>query len=85
MVGEQHGLCSLQMGISGQNDIDVDFGADTGKIIHGADLFNEHAAEYSAIELHETDELSETEALKDDDYSLFSDVAPKTGEQGDDI
>ena len=67
------------------DDIEVEFGADNGKTITGADLFDEQAAEYSAIELHETDELTEAEALKDDENSLFSSITPKTGEQGDDI
>ena len=67
------------------DDIEVEFGADNGKTVTGADLFDEQAAEYSAIELHETDELTEAEALKDDENSLFSSITPKTGEQGDDI
>ncbi len=38
-----------------------------------------------SIELHETDAEKEAEVLKDGDTDLFSDVAPKKIDQGDDI
>ena len=43
------------------------------------DLFHEGAAEYSGLELHETDEEKEAAALSDD---LFE-SGTETGDQGD--
>ena len=47
------------------------------------DLFHESAAEYSGLELHETDEASESSSLNDDSSSLFTDAVSKSDGQED--
>ena len=68
------------------DSLEEDFGLSRpSKSLSDKDLFHEHAAEYSSIELHETDAEKEAEVLRDGDTDLFSDVAPKKIDQGDDI
>ena len=67
------------------DDIDAAFLSDADAVSKGRgaggidDLFHEGAAEYSGLELHETDEEKEAAALSDD---LFE-SGTETGEQGD--
>jgi DNA-directed RNA polymerase subunit beta len=68
------------------DSLEEDFGLSRpSKVTIDNDLFHEHAAEYSPLELHETDADKEAEVLRDGDTDLFSDVAPKKVDQGDDI
>ena len=68
------------------DSLEEDFGLSRpSKVTIDNDLFHEPAAEYSALELHETDADKEAEVLRDGDTDLFSDVAPKKVDQGDDI
>ena len=67
------------------DDIDAAFLSDADAVSQGRgaggidDLFHEGAAEYSGLELHETDEEKEAAALSDD---LFE-SGTETGDQGD--
>ena len=67
------------------DDIDAAFLSDADAVSKGRgaggidDLFHEGAAEYSGLELHETDEEKEAAALSDD---LFE-SGTETGDQGD--
>ena len=68
------------------DSLEEDFGLSRSpKSISDSDLFHEHAAEYSPIELHETDEEKEAEVLRNQDTDLFNDVAPKKDDREDDI
>lgn len=66
------------------DSLEDDFGSDAVKTISDSDLFHDHVAGHTAVGMHETDPEKEKKVLTDDEGDLFSDLAPKKDDQGDD-